>query len=206
MPNEITQAPRPSSMGSRANLGASGTDDADRLLQQAQEAQEAQLAQLAAFPLASQYSAALAAQVEATHDQVERIEDKLAALGQQQAARLAQLQAQQPGPWSLPGARAGWQQQVAQRQNRLQQLQRRVESVREIKEGMGLHGPRLEELAARKLRAQEPALAEAWDGAREAARRHQAIQRNDERERKQSMQRAAPEGSRSLGLSQLRGQ
>jgi len=50
-----------------------------------------------------------------------------------------------------------------QQQAIIQRLQARLEGVREIKEGMGTHAPRIKELATRKLRAQQPELAAEWD-------------------------------------------
>ena len=83
---------------------------------------------------------------------------------------MQQTQARQSGILALPGARAKWQQQ--QQQNTMQRLHGRLESVREIKDGMGVHGLRIEELAIRKLRAQEPELAREWDDRQEAQRLH----------------------------------
>jgi hypothetical protein len=111
---------------------------------------------------------------------------------------------------ALPSTRAKWQQQMQQQQATLQRLHGRLETVREIKEGMGIHSPRIEELAARKLRAQEPELASEWADMREAQRRHEALQRKEEQEKKQTQDRERREqiertgrGVR-LGLSQAR--
>ncbi|AKK65860.1 hypothetical protein FE36_19845 [Xanthomonas oryzae pv. oryzicola] len=180
---------------------------ADSLLDRAEEAQAEQQAALEASPLASEYSAALAAQIEAKHDQAERIEDRLENLIEQQETRLLQIEAKQPGILALPGQRARWQGQVQQQQALLQRLHTRLENVREIKEGIGVHAPRIEELATRKLRAQQPELAEEWDEMREAARRHQALMRKKEQERRQQLarERDPDEGrrlGRVLGLSQ----
>ncbi|CAE6823388.1 hypothetical protein R69658_05953 [Paraburkholderia aspalathi] len=181
----------------------------DSLLERAEEVRAEQQATLEASPLESEYSAALAAQVEAKHDQAERIEDRLENMIEQQETRLQQIEAKQPGILSLPGQRARWQSQVQQQQTLLQRLHTRLENVREIKEGMGVHAPRIEELATRKLRAEQPELAEGWDEMREAARRHQELMRKQERERriKLAREREDDEGQshgrgRTLGLSQ----
>ena len=120
---------------------------------------------------------------------------------------------QGPNPNALGGVnglQAKWQQQMQQQQATLQRLHGRLETVREIKEGMGIHSPRIEELAARKLRAQEPELASEWADMREAQRRHEALQRKEEQEKKQAQDRERREqiertgrGVR-LGLSQAR--
>lgn len=181
---------------------------ADGLVERAQVAQEEQTAQLEATPLESQYSAAFAVHVEAKHDQVERIEDRLEGLIERHASRMQQAQTKQPGMLALPGARAKWQQQMQQQQFVMQRLQGRLEVAREIKDGMGVHGPRIEELATRKLRAQEPELAREWDEMREAQRRHVALMRKQGQEKRQQLEReqktqTVGRGLR-LGLSQAR--
>jgi hypothetical protein len=152
-------------------------DQAEALMDSVLEAQAGQTAIVEAIPLESQYRAALDAQVEAKHEQVERIEDKLEDLIERQASRLQKVQGQQPGLLALPGARSRWQQQLAQEQSTMQRLHGRLETVREIAEGMGVHGPRIEELAARKLRAHEPGIASEWDEMMEARRQHEALLR-----------------------------
>ena len=194
-----SQAARPGLQLAKPGLDA--VAQADALLERAQEAQAEQTALLEASPLESQYSAAFAAQVEAKHDQAERIEDRLENLIDRQQARLQQTQANQPGLLSRPGAKRAWQNQQMQQQARLQSLHVRLEAVREIKEGMGLHSPKVEELATRKMRAEKPELAADWDAMREAARRHQALQRREEQERKQAQALERPGRSQSLGLT-----
>jgi len=83
----------------------------------------------------------------------------------------------------------------------LQTLHARLEAVREIKEGMGLHSPKIEELATRKMRAENPELAADWKAMREAARRHELLMRKQEQERKQSQARGRPGRSQTLGLA-----
>jgi hypothetical protein len=190
--------PRPAFDPAPANRSvvASSDPDAlpDSLVDRAEEAQAEQAALLEATPLESQYCAALAAQVQAKHDQVDRIEDRLENLVEQQGARLQQAQAQQPGLFALPGARARWQRQLQQQQCQLQRLHGRLEHVREIRDGMAIQTPRIEDLAHRKLRAQEPELAAEWDTLQEAQRRHQALIRKQEQDRKRALQSSQREG------------
>ena len=182
--------------------GIDAETQTNTLLELAQEMQTEQTALLEATSLESQYSASFAALVEEKHDQAERIEDKLENLIDLQVSRLQQTQAKQPGLFSFPGARARWQQQVQQQQNTMQRLHGRLETVREIKEGMGIHNPRIDELAIRKLRAQEPELASEWDDMQEAQRLHQAMQRKQEQEKRQALEREQlSRGGLRLGLS-----
>ncbi len=149
----------------------------ESLLDRALEVLAEQTATVEVSTLESQYKAALDAQVEAKHEQVERIEGKLEDLIERQASRLQKVQGQQPGLLALPNARARWQQQLALEQSTMQRLHGRLETVREIAEGMGVHGPRIEQLAARKLRAHEPGLASEWDEMMGARRQHEALLR-----------------------------
>ena len=181
-------------------------NEADSLLERARDAQREQAATVGISPVESQYNAALAAQIEAKHDQAEGIEDRLEHLVEQQASRLQQAQSRRPGLLALPGARARWQDSIQQQQASMLRLQNRLELVREIRDGMGLHGPRVEELATRKLRAQDPELADGWDELREAQRLHRQHQRRFEKEQKSALEREqhqAQGAGRSLSLTQL---
>jgi len=159
---------------------------ADGLLKQAQAVQAEQTAMLETSPLESLYSAAFAALVEAKHDQAERIEDMLEDLISQQTSRLQQTQAGQPGLFSRLGTQARKNQ--VQQKRIVQRLQDRLEVVREIKDGMGVHGPRIEELATRKLRAQEPGLTREWEDMCEARRLYQALLRRQEQDKKRALE------------------
>ena len=177
------------------------TGVADTLMAAAEAAEAEQQAALEAAPLDQTYQEALALYVQGKHDQVERIEDRLENLIDRQQARLQQTQANSPGLLSRPGAKRSWQNQQMQQQDRLQTLHVRLEAVREIKEGMGLHSPKIEELATRKMRAENPELAADWDAMREAARRHQALMRREEQKRKESLALERPGRSQNLGLT-----
>lgn len=175
----------------------SGPDDDS--LEAAQALEREQQALLEAVPVEQAYQDGLELHVRAKHDQVQRVEDRLETLIDRQQARLQQMQAKPPGFIAMPSAKRAWNTQKAQQQARLQTLHYRLESVREIKEGMGVHSPRVEELATRKMRAENPELAADWDAMREAARRHAVVARQQEKEReqKQTQERSR---SQTLGL------
>jgi hypothetical protein len=158
---------------------------ADGLLERAKADQAEQAALLETPSIESLYTIALAAQLESKHNQVERIEDRLENLIEQQSSKLQQSRSQQPGLIALPNTRTRWQQQVQQQQSTMQRLQGRLETVREIKDGMGAHGPRIEEMATRRLRHLEPGLATEWDEQQEEQRRAAALQRRKEIEQRQ---------------------
>ncbi|WP_347990322.1 IncP plasmid survival protein KfrC family protein [Methylomonas sp. AM2-LC] len=171
----------------------------DDLVDTAQEVEREQQALLeTTTPSTDQsYQEALSVYVQAKHDQVERIEDQIENLIDRQQSRLQQSQANQPGIFSMPGAKRAWQTQQSKQQARLQTLHTRLETVREIANDMGVHAPRVEELAARKLRAQEPGLAAEWDETQVARRQHDAMMRMKEKQAKQLSQ----SGGLSLSLS-----
>lgn len=197
-----TQAPSPGTQSVSA-------PDQDGLYESTQELERQQQALLEAAPVEQSYQESLATYVQAKHDQVERIEDKIENLIDQQQARLQQTLASQPGVFSRSGTKAAWQTQQMQQQARLQSLHGRLEAVREIKDGMGIHAPKIEELATRKLRGKEPGLASEFDEMQEAQRRHQALLRKQEQERKQKLQQEQQQQQQlgrghRLGLSQQR--
>jgi len=146
----------------------------DGLLERAREEQADQASLLSSQTVEGQYSMALAAEIESKRDQAGHIEEMLEDLVEQQSSRLQQARSQPPGLVSLPGSRTKWQLQVQQQQSTLQRLQGRLEMVREIRDGMGLHGPRIEELAERKMRKLHPGLARDWDDLQEEERRNLA--------------------------------
>ena len=112
-----------------------------------------------------------------------------------QQARLQPIQASAPGRLSLPGSRRAWQNRQSQQQTR----HNRLEDVREIKEGMGLHAPKIEKLATLKMRAENPELASDWDAMREAACRHQLQLRKHEGKQSQALKLTGR--SLNLGLT-----
>lgn len=171
---------------SKANLNETQKfDAADDLLNAAQGAGREQqaLMETAAAAQAS-YQERLEIYLQTKHDQVESIEDKLENLIVYQQTQLQQTEAKRPGLLAMPNTKQQWVNRKSQQQARLQVLHNRLDSVRELKEGMGLHSPKLEELAERKLRKHDPFLAQEWDSSLEALRTHQAIQRKQDQERK----------------------
>jgi predicted phage gp36 major capsid-like protein len=65
---------------------------------------------------------------------------------------------------------AKWREDLSAAQEVLQRLHNRLEHVRELRDGMATHGPRLQELAAERLRHQKPHLVDAWEELQEAHR------------------------------------
>ena len=93
------------------------------------------------------------------HDQAMRIEKKLESRISQAQKALKQGDEHRPGVFSLPSTRRAWEATQANRKERIHQLKKRQNTVREIRTGMGASAPRIEELANRKMRAENPKMA-----------------------------------------------
>ena len=74
------------------------------------------------------------------------------------------IQQRAPGWTARKKARAQWEQQVARGEARIAQIALRLDRVAEIEEATGVYAEtKIEELAERKLRFDEPELAREWD-------------------------------------------
>ena len=104
------------------------------------------------------------------HDQAMRIEKKLESRISQAQRALKQGDEHRPGVFSLPSTRRAWEATQANRKERIHQLKKRQNTVREIRTGMGASAPRIEELANRKMRAENPKMAARQDAMRKAFR------------------------------------
>jgi len=151
-------------------------------------------------PIDEVYQETLNIYVDAKHRQVDRIEDNIERMIDQQQSRLQQTK--QPGLLSSPNSKKAWQAQQAKQQARLQMLQTRLEVVREIANDMGIYAPRVEELAHRKMRAHEPELVAEWDGVQAAKRHNEALSRIQEKENKRKQ--TSGMGGITLGMNSPR--
>lgn len=182
-----------------------GAQDPDVLLERAQAVEEANEVEVAMTPLEEQFKGALSTQIDAKQDQVERIEDRLESLMDRQVLLIKQTEGQRPGRLVLPGARAKWQERIDGQKAMLQRMQDRLERVREIRDGMSPSGPKIEQLALRKLRAQDPELVEGWAEMQQARRAHELhLRMQEQRKRAQVKSDEISLERRSRGLSLLR--
>lgn len=151
-------------------------------------------------PINELYENVLAVMTQVKHEQIDRIETRLEGLIDRQGAAQKQMLSQKPSVFAGLGARAKWQNAQAQTQARMFTLNTRLEQVREIKDGMGLHAPKVVEFATQKLKKEEPALLKDWEQMQVAQRVHQARLRKEEQERKQVASKSLGRGQ-SLSLS-----
>jgi hypothetical protein len=156
----------------------------DLLFDEAQFAERDQQALIEASPVERTYQEELVIYVQEKYNQVEHLENQLEILIERLESKLQQSQNNAPGFLSRPGTKNAWKEQQAQQQARLINLHNRLEMVREIKEGMGAHSPKIEEMATRKMRSEHPGLAADWDEMREAGRKH--LLRKSQKEKEQN--------------------
>lgn len=169
-------------------------------LERANELQGEQRSLIENAPGAQAVQAVFDSYIQDKQEQAEGLEERLETLIDQQRAKVQRAQSSAPGVLSLPATKRAHQAQLAQQQSRLQTLESRLELVREVRDGMGLHSPKLEELATRKFRAERPELAAELDATREAARKELAQGRQAKRDEQ------AQGRGQALGLSVSRRQ
>jgi len=109
------------------------------------------------------YEQRLDALVAQLHDRAEFIENKIENLIERANVDLERQKAQKPGVISTPKARKAWSYQVERQENRIRTLRNRLESIHEIKEGIGPQGPHLLVMANKQLRFRNPVLASKMD-------------------------------------------
>ena len=131
---------------------------------------EADQVRLQSQSTGERYQAALHTYLQANAQRIERIENRLETLVENQRAALGELEAHRPGFFSSANTKAGWTDDREASQKRLQTLQARLSRVEEIKE-------QSTELAEEKMREHDPELATAWDTVRKAQRSQQEGQR-----------------------------
>ena len=146
----------------------------------------------------ARYSLALAEILENKRTQATQLEDRLMKQSQQQTERLSKLRQKPPRMLSLPSTKKIWKNELRKEANRLEQTKARLIAVREIRDGLGPLIPRLQEVAAAKLRATQPELARARDEARRLERAQIQHQGRAEVIREQEQKKSR---SRSLDLS-----
>ncbi len=165
---------------------------------QAETAETEQTALLEAATVQQTYAASLENYVQKKQLQVDNIENRLELLIDKQKAKLQTLASNSPGVFTLPKARQAWRTQQVNLRSRLQTLNTRLSNVREIKEGMGLHSPKIVELATRRLRIENPELASSWDSMREAERLAKIHEKSRGKNQTKSQGRS---GARTLDIS-----
>lgn len=164
------------------------------------QAEQASLAD-AVFSPQQAYSRELEAVLEEKHEQIERIEWGINEQIEQTEEALERSKNAKPGFLTKPSTRNQWEQNIQKMEQRLVTLRGRLEVVKEISEATGIHGTRLEELAAKTVAERHPDLVEQWEKERERERKSQA----EERAKRQQTKAATKGQGKAAGLSLTRG-
>ena len=144
------------SSGDLGNTRSSRITHLDSVISQAEQLRDQQLEQ--------EYNDRFGVYVQEKAEQINRLKSDLAEAIASEQRQLDVIQQTRPG-WSAgKQARTQWRQRIAQHQARIAQLTVRLERVGEIKEAAGIYAEtKVQELAERKLRFDNPKLAEEWD-------------------------------------------
>ena len=154
--------PRPSE-AERAQPALTAVAETGRAESAQARAIEAERARLRDQSVDGRYQAALHTYLQAYTERIERIEDRLETLVENQQAALGELETQRPGFFSSPRAKAAWSANLDAAQDRLQTLQRRLSQVEDLED-------QANELAEDKLREREPELVRTRDLAKRIER------------------------------------
>lgn len=160
-------------------------DESAALLYEADAIENSQQAMLESSAVELEYNNILESYIQQKHNQVERIESKLTQLLQKQQVKADRIRSAKPNFFSLPKAVKTWRNQLNKQVGIIAKIESRLTFVKDIRSSMGLHEPRIEELASRKLRLNEPSLYEEYCKKMEKERALENQTRSKERERKQ---------------------
>jgi hypothetical protein len=197
---------QPRGQGDPIKTGSPSSEaEAQELESRTLEAEDANEADIATSYIEAEYLSSFATRLQATSLQVQRLEDRLEVLIEDQTKRLQRVEQQRPGTLSLPSTRSKWQAETQANLASLRRMHGRLERVREVRDGMLPSGPLIEHLAKQKLRAQDPELVDSWEQARQARRVHEQHLLLQERAKKRASDAQAADSGRvdSLSLQRL---
>lgn len=160
-------------------------DESAALLFEADSLENTQQAMLESSSVELEYNSVLESYIQQKHDQVERIESKLTQLLEKQQVKADRIRSAKPSFFSLPKAVKAWRNQLNKQIGIIAKIESRLTFVKDIRSSMGLHEPRIEELASRKLKLNEPSLYEEYCKRMERERALENQTRSKEREKKQ---------------------
>lgn len=164
----------------------SNKNEAEMLANQANSLENDQQSMLENSLVEQQYEALLRDYISQKHEQVSRIEEKLGQLLQRQQFQMQKVLMTKPNMFSLPKTKRLWQGQVAQQKGAIARIEGRLTAVKDIKSSMGLHEPRIDEMAAKKLRKDNPSLCREYDFFKVMERKEKANARDKTKEKKQT--------------------
>lgn len=174
-------------------------DETQKTVHDAMEAERQQN-----FLIENQYTDSLSSIINEKNEQVKRLEAKLSKLITDTNSQIGRLQSNKPGIFSLPGKKKEWANKISQQKHIVAIAIQRLELVHEIRDDMGLHSSKIEDMAKKKLYYRDPHLVKKYRGVvqNENERRIAESKKKKEQERQQEQSNKAVKSlTQSLSLS-----
>ena len=169
---EFTHARSGGPEGPSEGAGVAADSDEAKAIGAQARGIEAEQARLRDESIGERYQTALQTYLQANTQCIERIENRLETLIENQQVALGDLNAQRPGFFTSSAIKAKWLAGAEAAQDRLQVLRGRLSHLQEVKE-------QSEELAEVEMRSTEPELAKDWDDARRSQRNAEELRRQE---------------------------
>ncbi len=156
-------------------------NDAKDLVFQAHKAEIEQQNVIDTARLTETYEQTKDIYIQAKYDQVTRIEYRLEHMIKGQESKVQQSLLSKPSIFSMPATKKSWDTLKNSHKSRLEQLKLRLHHVRDVKEEMTLHGPKLEQMAIRKMRAENEEIASSWDAQQKSVKLQSLHKKNNQK-------------------------
>lgn len=156
------------------------------------------------FLIENQYTDSLSSIINEKDEQVKRLETKLSKLITEANSQIGRLQSSKPGIFSLPVKKKEWDNKIHQQKNIVTVATQRLELVHEIRDDMGLHSSKIEDMAKKKLYYRDPHLVKKYRGVvqNENERRIAESKKKEEQKRQQEQSNKVVKSlTQSLSLS-----
>ncbi|MFC1098385.1 IncP plasmid survival protein KfrC family protein [Pasteurella multocida] len=116
------------------------------------------------FLIENQYTDSLNSIINEKNEQVKRLETKLSKLINDTSSQISRLQSNKPSIFALPGKKKSWESNLNKHKHIMTVATQRLEFVHEIRDDMGLHSSKIEDMAKRKLYHRDPHLVKKYRG------------------------------------------
>lgn len=156
-------------------------NDAKDLVFQAHKAEIEQQNVIDTARLTETYEQTKDIYIQAKYDQVARLEYRLEHMIKGQESKVQQSLLSKPSIFSMPATKKSWDTLQNSHKSRLEQLKLRLHHVRDVKEEMTLHGPKLEQMAIRKMRAENEEIASSWDAQQKSVKLQSLHKKNNQK-------------------------
>ena len=156
------------------------------------------------FLIENQYTDSLSSIINEKNEQVKRLETKLSKLITETNSQIGRLQSTKPGMFSLPGKKKEWDNKINQQKHIVTVATQRLELVHEIRDDMGLHSSKIEDMAKKKLYFRDPHLVKKYRGEVQNENEKRIAESNKKEEKKRQQEqsnKAVKSLTQSLSLS-----